>query len=90
MPDQVDLKLKKERVEKLIALSNELEREYASNYFGEEVEFLFESYDEKRNGYHGHSSNYLECFLPSKEDLKGKVMKIVYNKDISSFYFDNV
>jgi threonylcarbamoyladenosine tRNA methylthiotransferase MtaB len=90
MPDQIDPKVKKERVEKLIALSNALEREYASSYFGEEVEFLFESYDEKRKGYHGHSSNYLACFLSSQKDLKGKVIKVVYNKDISSFNFDNV
>ena len=48
---------KKDRVKRLIALSEELEKEYASKFINKEVEVLIEEY---KDGYsYGHTSNFL-------------------------------
>ncbi len=74
--NQIDSKIKKERVEKLIELSNKLSNEYNNKFKGKEIEFLFEN--EKKNKYIGHSSNFLEISLESKEELNGKIKKVIF------------
>ena len=69
---------KKTRVLKLISLSNSMKKEYEKQFHGKEVEFLFESFDESKNAYHGHSSNYLEVYFKSDEVLTGKIKKIKF------------
>ncbi len=73
--DPVD---KKSRVLRLISLSDSMRKEYEEQFNNKEIEFLFESYDENKKAYHGHSSNYLETYYPSKEVLTGQIKKIKY------------
>ena len=57
MNEQVDERIKKERVKKIIALSEELEKKYMYEFLNKEVTFLPETY---KDGYlFGHTSNYL-------------------------------
>ena len=51
------------------------------NFYGQEIEFLFEEYDPKLKAYKGHSSNYLECFVSSDTSLQGQVKKVIYTKE---------
>lgn len=81
LPNHIDDVTKKERVKKLINISEDLEKEYFNKFINEEVEFLPEIYKE---GYIiGHTGNYL--LIKSKgniEDLniikKVKIEKIEY------------
>ena len=59
MENQVEPKIKKERVQKLIALSNKLANIYAKKFEGKILDVLFETYDEKTNKIKGHTTNYL-------------------------------
>lgn len=62
MPDQVNEQEKKERVKKLISLSNKLENEYLKKYLDCEVEVLIEK---SEDGYaKGHTGNYLLVQIP--------------------------
>lgn len=73
---QISLSIKKERVNKLIELSNELAQEYDSLFKGKELDFLFET---EEDGYFvGHSSNFLEVKVTSSEDLRGQIRKVIY------------
>lgn len=73
---QISLSIKKERVNKLIGLSNELAQEYDSLFKGKELDFLFET---EEDGYFvGHSSNFLEVKVTSSEDLRGQIRKAIY------------
>lgn len=73
---QISLSIKKERVNKLIRLSNELAQEYDSLFKGKELDFLFET---EEDGYFvGHSSNFLEVKVTSSEDLRGQIRKVIY------------
>ncbi len=73
---QISLSIKKERVNKLIGLSNELAQEYDSLFKGKELDFLFET---EEDGYFvGHSSNFLEVKVTSSEDLRGQIRKVIY------------
>ncbi len=77
-PDQINGTIKKERVNKLIALSNKLANEYEEKFINQEMEFLFEH--EKKNQFIGHSTNFLEIAIISNEDLNGKIKKLIYKK----------
>jgi threonylcarbamoyladenosine tRNA methylthiotransferase MtaB len=57
MPNQVDERIKKERVKRLIEISKKLEIEYADKFIDKELYFIPETYKE---GYLiGHTGNYL-------------------------------
>jgi len=56
-PNQVDGKIKKERVQKLTKLSNILEKKYMEKFLGKEMEVLIETSDSKYSM--GHTSNFL-------------------------------
>ncbi len=71
-------KIKKERVKKLLELSKELNRNYQSRFKGEVFDVLFESYDEKDKKYIGHTSNYLEVKVESKNNIIGEILKVRY------------
>ena len=72
MPNQVDENVKKERVKKLMDLSNKLEEEYYNKFIGKELDILVEECD--NNVSIGHTSNYLMVKL--NEDLHvGEIYK---------------
>lgn len=57
MPEQIDELTKKERVKKLIELSNKQEKEYYEKFKGKDLDILIEECD--NNVSVGHTSNYL-------------------------------
>lgn len=83
MKNQVDGSTKKDRVHRLLALSSQMEENYYKEFYGKEVEFLFEEFDDKLQAYKGHSSNYLEAFCKSEANLKNIVKKILFTKENS-------
>ncbi len=83
MKNQVDGSTKKDRVNRLLALSSQMEENYYKEFYGKEVEFLFEEFDDKLQAYKGHSSNYLEAFCKSEANLKNIVKKILFTKENS-------
>ena len=73
MEGQINGKIKEERSQKLIKLSNQNEMEYNKKYVGKELEVLFE---EKKDGnYIGHTKNYLLVHMKSDENLENKIIK---------------
>jgi threonylcarbamoyladenosine tRNA methylthiotransferase MtaB len=79
MTDQVDEEVKNERVHRLIALSDQLAKEYAS-LFEEEVlevipEELFKE-DQGKGLYVGYTDNYLKVVFPATEEMVGKLVKV--------------
>lgn len=73
--------IKKRRNSQLIEISKTLREEYRSKFYGKEVEVLFEEYDGKNHLSYGHTSNFLLVKKVSNDEEKGKISKIIYNKD---------
>ena len=74
MPNQVDGNIKKERVRKLILLSEELKNEFYKSLIGTEEELLVEKYID---GYLvGHLSNYGLCKVKSDNELLNEILKV--------------
>lgn len=71
--NQIDGTKKDSRSEKLIELSENNEKEFASKYIGTEIEVLFE------NGHDGHTTNYIEVYSESEQELN-KIIKVVPTK----------
>ncbi|GGI10726.1 tRNA (N(6)-L-threonylcarbamoyladenosine(37)-C(2))-methylthiotransferase MtaB [Gottfriedia solisilvae] len=79
MEDQVDEEIKNERVHRLIELSNQLAKEYASMFDGDVLEVIpEETYTEDgHEGYLiGYTDNYLKVVFKGTEDMIGKIVKV--------------
>lgn len=79
MEDQVPEDIKNERVHKLISLSDQLAKEYASDYEDTVVEVIPEEEfkDEPgKNLFVGYTTNYLKVVFEGNEDMIGKLVKV--------------
>lgn len=76
MTNQIPENIKKERVQKVLAISKELEEDYMSKFIGKELSFIPEV--KKGSYWIGHTGNYLLVKLESDEEVKHqeKIVKI--------------
>ena len=85
MKGQIHGSVKKERVNRLILLSKELEKDYYTKHINKVVEVLFE---ENKDGYFkGYTTNYIKVKVKSDLDLKGQ-FKFVRLKEIIDIGLD--
>ena len=87
MSGQIDPKIKKERVHRLIELNNNLALEYANKFENRELDVLFETFDEKTGLLTGHTTNYLKVSALGNKELINKIVKV---KIIKSGYPLNI
>ncbi|MDT8862901.1 tRNA (N(6)-L-threonylcarbamoyladenosine(37)-C(2))-methylthiotransferase MtaB [Alkalihalobacillus sp. MEB130] len=83
MEDQVDEEIKNDRVHRLIELSNQLAKEYASHFEGDVLEVIPEERDKENKGsgmYIGYTDNYLKVKVPASEEMIGKIVKVKITK----------
>lgn len=83
MKDQVDENVKNERVRRLITLSDQLAKQYASRFEGETLEVIPEErFKEDPNSglYEGYTDNYLKVVFPATEETVGKLVKVKITK----------
>lgn len=83
MEDQVDEEVKNERVHRLIALSDQLAKEYASQFEGEVLEVIPEEKFEDDSDsplYVGYTDNYLKVVFAGTEAMIGKIVKVKLTK----------
>lgn len=76
MDNQVDPKIKNERVQTLINLSKKLEKEYRSKFIGQEFDVILEERNKKIDRLCGFTSNYLKLEADLPDDYIGKIVKI--------------
>lgn len=83
MSEQINEKVKKERVRKLLQLSKEIEIDYMNNFINKKIEFIPEVY---KNGYLiGHTGNYLNIKTKGDKTLLNKIVEVKI-KEISYPY----
>ncbi|OLP65532.1 Threonylcarbamoyladenosine tRNA methylthiotransferase MtaB [Bacillus pumilus] len=84
MEDQVDENVKNERVHRLIALSDQLAKEYASAYEGDVLEIIpeesFKEKDGEHNLYVGYTDNYMKVVFEGSEEMIGRLVKVKITK----------
>ena len=74
MDNQVDEKVKKERVRKILELSKKLEIDYMTKFIGKDLDILVEKYE---NGIiTGHASNYICVKTEGKETDVNKIITV--------------
>ena len=77
MEGQIDGNKKEERSQKLIALSNQNQREYHQSCVGKEIEVLIE--EEKEGIYKGHTKNYILTYVKKdkiKNNLENEMVQV--------------
>lgn len=83
MENQIDEEVKAERVHRLIALSDQLAKEYASRFEGEVLDVIPEERykeDPKSGLYEGYTDNYLKVVFPATEEMVGKIVRVKITK----------
>ncbi|MGX8177910.1 tRNA (N(6)-L-threonylcarbamoyladenosine(37)-C(2))-methylthiotransferase MtaB [Exiguobacterium artemiae] len=81
MDDQVEEQVKEQRVARLIALSDQLAKEYASKYEGELLEIIPEEFSEEAGGrLVGYTDNYLRVAIEGDESLIGQLVRVKITK----------
>jgi threonylcarbamoyladenosine tRNA methylthiotransferase MtaB len=83
MENQIDEEVKNERVHRLIALSDQLAKEYASQFEGEVLEVIPEERfkENPESGlYEGYTDNYLKVVFPANEEMVGEIVKVKITK----------
>lgn len=81
MDDQVDESIKNERVHKLIQLSDQLAKEYASTFHNEVLEMIPEEVDQDHPDFLvGYTDNYLRVRVKLSEDFIGHIVKVKLTK----------
>lgn len=76
MPDQVKPEIKSQRVDKLIKLSEELNRNYISKFKGQELEVILEERNKTTHLLSGFTSNYIKLEADLPDNYIGKIYKI--------------
>ena len=76
MKDQISPQIKSERVNKLIDLSNKLQKDYYESFKGKELEIILEERNKKSGLLSGFTSNYLKLEADLPDDYIGKIHKI--------------
>ncbi len=88
MKNQVDGNLKKERVRKLISLSEMLKNKYYSNLVGTTEELLVEKYID---GYLvGHLTNYGLCKVKSDKEILNEILKVKLLKYENDYFIGEI
>ena len=82
MPNQIDEQIKKERVNKLITISNELEEKYLDSFIGKTVNVLIET--NKDNISVGHTGNYLKVSI-NKNLEHNETYDVIIKKRIDNY-----
>ncbi|MDQ0224817.1 tRNA (N(6)-L-threonylcarbamoyladenosine(37)-C(2))-methylthiotransferase MtaB [Metabacillus niabensis] len=83
MDDQVDEEIKNDRVHRLIQLSDQLAKEYASKFEDEVLEVIPEErFKEEENDdlFVGYTDNYLKVVFQATEEMIGKIVKVKISK----------
>ncbi|MER1986093.1 MAG: tRNA (N(6)-L-threonylcarbamoyladenosine(37)-C(2))-methylthiotransferase MtaB [Solibacillus sp.] len=79
MDDQIDEEIKNERVHRLIALNDQLAKEYASRFEGDVLEVIPEEQMKEGNmegKLVGYTTNYLKIVFEGTEELIGQLVKV--------------
>ncbi|GGJ83416.1 threonylcarbamoyladenosine tRNA methylthiotransferase MtaB [Lentibacillus kapialis] len=78
MTDQVDTDIKNERVNRMIELSNQLAKEYASDYEDEVLEVIPEEHvnETDESMLEGYTDNYLKVRFNGTKDLIGQIVRV--------------
>lgn len=76
MPNQVSPNIKSQRVDALINLSHELEKEYRNKFIGQEMEVILEERNKTTNKLSGFTSNYLKLEANYPDEYIGKIIKL--------------
>lgn len=86
---QVKDSIKKERATRLIALSNELEKQYASLFLNQSLECIVEQ-STKDGWMVGHTTNYLQVYLPLDSSYLRKYCRVEITKILEGKIFGKI
>lgn len=76
MDNQIDEETKNVRVHKLISLSNQLAKEYASKFEDEVLEVIPEEMGEEPDTLVGYADNYMKVRFEGDDSLIGQIVKV--------------
>lgn len=74
MPEQIDNRVKNERSQKLIALSEKMAEAFIEQFVNQDMEVLYER-EIEQNVFEGHTTNYIKVHTKSNENITNRIVK---------------
>ena len=74
MDGHLDKKVITARAKQISEAANQLKIDYINNYIGKSLDVLVEA--KKGSLWHGHTSNYLDVYFESNNELENKIVKV--------------
>ena len=82
MDGQISPDIKRQRSKALLNLSEKLYADYVARFISKEVTVLVEKYDAENGVNIGHTTNYINVKIPSKESKVGEFVKVKLQKSM--------
>ena len=82
MPNQIDEQIKKDRVNRLIDISNKLEKDYLDKFINKNVDVLIETVKDGKSI--GHTGNYLKVEI-NKELERNTIVNVLIKKRVDNY-----
>ena len=82
MKNQIDPRIKKQRVGVLLELSKQLWNDYVGKFINQDIEVLIEKNDESLNESYGHTNNYIDVKIKDKCLKPGQKVVVKLQKDM--------
>ena len=82
MDGQISPDIKKQRSKALLNLSEKLYADYVARFISKEVTVLVEKYDAENGVNIGHTTNYINVKIPTKESKVGEFVKVKLQKSM--------
>jgi threonylcarbamoyladenosine tRNA methylthiotransferase MtaB len=82
MKNQIDPRIKKQRVGVLLELSKQLWNDYVDKFINQDIEVLIEKNDESLNESYGHTNNYIDVKIKDKCLKPGQKVVVKLQKDM--------
>lgn len=82
MKNQIDPRIKKQRVQVLLDLSKELWNKYVDKFIGKDIEVLIEKNDINNNCSYGHTNNYIDVKIDNKLLKPGEKIAVKLQKSM--------
>ena len=90
MKDQIPSDIKRRRFDTVSALCEKIKADIQDEYIKNGTEFSMLCESKKCGVFCGHSDNFIECFIESDEDLRGKILRVKLDRRVGDKVFAKI
>lgn len=88
LPEKIKEEIKKERIKRILKVSNMVSKKVKERFIGKKCKILFEK--EKNRWWEGYSENYIPFKVKSEKNLKNEILEVIPEKIYREFLIGKI